>query len=314
MDIDGRIREAETRWPHLRFKRKTPKEAASSCPFCHQGEDRFLIFDDGGYWCRVCDIKGWLDEEDDDWQKLDPTERRLRILEAEQRRARREREEMQREIDALKVMAECKDHLRYHKNLSFEAIDYWRTEGMSNDTIDKHKLGYCDRCPTDRYERPSYTIPVFDRDGTTLINIRHRLIGDGGGGKYRPHMAGLPVALFNARHTVKPADSIIIAEGEKKSLVLEQYGFPNVAIMGKRAFKREWLEWLASFGTVYVALDPDAVDSAQRLAALFNGRGRVVDLPCKIDDMIVKRGATPEDIRVFLHWSRPVAWGKNGKK
>lgn len=304
--ITDRIQEAETRWPQLRFRKKTADEASSSCPFCNQGDDRFLIFDDGGYWCRQCESKGWLDEENSEWSQLDPLERRVRLLEAEQRRARREREEQARQLSALQRMMRCTDHLKYHDMLDWDAIEYWHDEGMNNDTIDTYKLGFCPRCPTDRDRRASYTIPVFGRDGETLINIRHRLIGSQNGDKYRPHMAGLGAQLFNAKHTQLATQSIIVTEGEKKSLVLEQERFPNVAIMGARSFKKEWLTWLAPFEIVYVALDPDALDSARRLAAMFDGRGRIVDLPCKVDDMIVQYGATRDDLQWFMDRARPV--------
>lgn len=304
--IHSTIHQAENRWPQLRFKKKTANEASAACPFCMTGIDRFLVFADGGYYCRQCEAKGWIDEEDSDWNKLDPTERRLRLIEAEQRRARQEREESARQISALQRMAECQDYLHYHDALTWEAIDYWHSEGMTNETIDQNKLGFCPRCPTDRLGRPSYTIPVFGRDGTTLVNIRHRLIGDGDGGKYRPHVSGLPVMLFNAKYTKQPKDSIIVAEGEKKSLVLEQHAFPNVGLMGQRAFKRKWLEWLEPFPIVYVALDPDAKDSAERLAAMFEGRGRVVDLPVKSDDFFTVYGGTQDDFGWFVGRARPI--------
>lgn len=306
--IEQRITEAETRWPQLRFKKKTPKEASAPCPFCNNGRDRFLIFADGGYWCRQCDTRGWLDENDSEWNKLDPTERRLRLLEAEQKRARREREAQAQRLSALERMARCTDHLVYHRNLTMEALDYWWSEGMTNETIDQYKLGFCARCPTDNQGRPSYTIPVYGRDGTTLLNIRHRLIGEDKS-KYRPHLAGLGAQLFNAKFTAQPNGQIIVTEGEKKSIILEQQGFANVGIMGQRSFKTEWLRWLHPFDTVYVALDPDAIASAWRLARMFDGRGRVVTLPCKIDDMIVKYGANKDDVAWFLSMARPVKGG-----
>ena len=304
--IHHQIMLAEQRW-HLQFKRKTSNEASSSCPFCHQGEDRFLIFAEGNYFCRQCASKGWIDEKDRDYKKLTDTERRLLALEAEQRQAQREREENSRRLSALEKMHSCTDHHAYHEALTWEAIDYWRGEGITNESIDSYKLGFCPRCPTDREGRPSYTIPVFDRDGKTLINIRHRLDESISGDRYRPHMAGLGVQLFNARFTNgNGSNSLIITEGEKKSIVLDQEGFANVGIMGKRCFKREWLEWLEPFRTVCVALDPDATESAERLAGMFKGRGRVVDLPVKPDEFFWRYNGTGKDFERFLGLARPV--------
>lgn len=311
--IESRIRQAETRWPQLRFKRKGSTEASAPCPFCAQGVDRFLIFDNGGYWCRVCDTKGWLDEKDTEWGKLDPTERRLRILEAEQRRARIQREEQTRRLSALEKMARCTDHLIYHHNLAEKdldnrALDYWLSEGVTIDSIAEYKLGLCPRCPTDRTGRPSYTIPVFGRDGTTLINIRHRLVDAPDGDKYRPHRAGLGAQLFNARFTNGryQRNQILIVEGEKKSIVAGQYGLQSVAVMGKKgSFRRKWAEWLKPFSLIYVALDPDALDSAYRLAAGLGRRARVVNLPVKVDDFFVKYGGSENDIQGYLETARP---------
>lgn len=302
------IQQAETKWPQLHFRQKTAIEASSACPFCPDGgEDRFLIFADGGrYYCRQCKAKGFLDEQENGWSKLNPTEQRLRLLEAEQRRAKREREEVQRRLSALERMHNCKDHLAYHHGMTIEQMEYWLDEGMTVDTIAAYQLGWCSRCPTDREGRASYTIPVFDRDGTTLVNIRHRLIGGGDGGKYRPHTTGLPVSLFNSRFTLGNYNSLLVLEGEKKSAILDQEGFPNVGIMGKRSFKREWLEWLEPFKPIYVALDPDAAESARRLAGMFDGRGRVVGLPTKADDFFVRYKGTADDFRWFVSRARPI--------
>jgi DNA primase len=218
----------------------------------------------------------------------------------------RKQEEQERRLSALERMHNCTDHLRYHREMDLRQMEYWLDEGIDADSIAKYQLGFCPRCPTDREGRSSYTIPVYDRDGDTLINIRHRLLTSDKGDKYRPHTAGLGAQLFNAAFTTQKKSGIIVTEGEKKSIVLDQYGLSSVAIMGKRSFKTEWLEWLKPFSTVYVALDPDARDSAERLAGLFDGRGMVVDLPCKVDDMLVKHGATPDDIRWFMSMARPI--------
>jgi len=291
----------------IQLKKVGRDEYAGPCPWCG-GEDRFHVWERGNYWCRPgpghCGKEGWVDTLDGN--ELTPEQRRLLALEAKQREMERRQEEHDRRLSALERMAKCTDHLSYHRALDWQAIDYWHREGMTNATIDTHKLGYCARCPTDRDGRASYTIPVYGRDGSTLINIRHRLVMGPSGDKYRPHLAGLGAQLFNSRYTATPGEFIIITEGEKKSLVLEQEGLPNVAIMGKRSFNKEWLKWMEPFATVYVALDPDAQESARRLAALFSGRGRVVRLPCKVDDMVVRYGATGNDVMDFMRLGYPV--------
>ena len=210
---------------------------------------------------------------------------------------------MERRLSALERMAKSTDHLNYHYNITTDAVVYFNEEGITNASIDRYMLGYCPRCPTDRQGRPSYPIPVIN--GETLLNIRHRLVG-ADSDKYRPHMAGLGVQLFNADYLDEQEESILIVEGEKKSIVVAQLGIPNVGIVGKRSFMKDWLTKFEGFKTVYIALDPDATQSARRLGALFGGRARVVRVPVKIDEAIFRYGATKSDIEAFLANARPV--------
>jgi hypothetical protein len=305
--IEQRMCEAEQRWG-IALRRKNSQEAAGPCPFCPLAdEDGFLIWADGGYWCRRCGKRGWIDEG----QPNAPS--REQILEMRVAALERKQHENERRLAALERMAHCTDHLRYHQRglASPEAMAYWEGEGIRPVTVQLKLLGHCERCPTDREGRPSYTIPVINNN--TLENIRHRLVGVTSD-KYRPHMPGLGIQLYNADALKDSSDSIVIVEGEKKAIVVEQAGFLVVGIVGKRAFKREWLDAFARFRTIYVALDPDAKESARRLAALFDGRGRIVDLPLKIDDMIARYGAGPDDIQAFLNVARPIAGGGNGHR
>ena len=118
------VTQAERRWG-LQFKRKNDHEYSSSCPFCHAGIDRFLVFAEGNYWCRQCNTNGWIDENDR--RTLTPgelekirTEQRLRALE-------RQQEEHERRLSALERMSRCRDHIAYHQALYNHdaAMDYW---------------------------------------------------------------------------------------------------------------------------------------------------------------------------------------------
>jgi len=257
----------------------------------------------GNWWCRPgpghCGDKGFLDDLFDELKK--PTEEQLLAWRVE--RLERKQRENEERLSKLEQMARCTDDVRYHQSLTDQALEYWFGEGIFQESINRYLLGYCPRCPTDVAGRPSYTIPV--KNGGKLENIRHRLVG-AESDKYRPHMAGLGTQLFNADDLNEAHDSIIVAEGEKKVIVLDQCGFRAVGISGKRNFKREWLRRFDGIRTVYVALDPDATASAYRLAALFGGRARVVQTPVKIDDMIVQYGAGASDIEAYLRVARPV--------
>ena len=122
-------------------------------------------------------------------------------------------------------------------------------------------------------------------------------------------VAGLPAMIFNADHLDRPdKERILILEGEKKSIIVTQETkIPNIATMGMQSFKPEWTAKLAAYRTVYVCFDPDAIDKAVEVAGYFNGRGRVVSLPAKADDMFARLGANEADFMAYLRTARPVA-------
>ena len=297
-DINDPIAFAETFW-NIELKRATRDEYVGPCPFCNDGKDRFHVWQESGnYWCRVCEEKGFLDNLDKSQRPTgnDLTERRLRRLEYKQK-------ELERRMTVIERMSRCKDYVRYHNLLTDQHIAWWDSQGINQDSILEYHLGFCPRCPTDSDGRPSYTIPIIN--ASKLLNIRHRLVQAPDGDKYRPHMAGLGTQLFNADF-LHGANSTVVVEGAKKSIVLGQHGIPNVAVMGKRSFRREWLEWFADLEIVYIALDPDAIESGRRLAAMFDGRGRTVNLPVKPDDFFFKYGGTVSDFASYLALARPI--------
>jgi len=234
-------------------------------------------------------------------------EGRVRIA-IEHRLAAVERKQADHELrmSNLERMHQSKDHIRYFHNLEVntDAIEYWCHEGMALQTIDDYMLGYCPCCPTDREGRASYTIPVMIRG--KLYNIRHRLIGASNDDQCLPEMAGLPPVLFNADFLYQDSRRLLVTDGEKKSIIAAQLGFENVGLMSKDGFNPAWAVRFERFPLVYVALDPDATRQAVEIAALFGVRGRVVILPDKLDDMIVKYSATKDDIEAFISQGKKV--------
>ena len=111
--------------------------------------------------------------------------------------------------------------------------------------------------------------------------------------------------LFNADNVHKKTPEIMIVEGEKKSIICGQEGFLNVGIVGKSAFKDEWVPYFGHFRQVNVLLDPDARESATRLATQFGRRGRVVTLPVKSDDFFFQFGGTKEQFLDFIKCAKP---------
>lgn len=304
MSIESTIKLANKRWPGLSFKRKNNHEACSPCPFCLQAkENGFLIFEDGGYWCRKCNQKGLIIETLED--RLSQVELELIRQKAEIERVKREQEEHGLRLQAIETMLNCTAHITYHETMPDEARDYWHSQGINDASIERWLLGYTQHIPLWQ-SRSGYTIPIVNNG--KLRNIRYRATDDESP-RYLPHMKHLPITLFNADRLVKPQDRsmIILGEGEKKVIVSEQYGFPTVGILGTNAFDKRWVRWFMQFSRVYVCLDPDATGKASELASLFGAKGRVVELqqPGKIDDCF-NAGMTTGDFCELLRKAQVV--------
>lgn len=283
------------------------------CPFHSERDASFAVAGDT-FRCFGCekhgDIVDWMTgfrgldlDQVARAAGADDVEARLRRLEYQQREHERRIAEHEKRLTALERIHNCTDHLRYHRQMPEAAREYWYNAGMLPETIDKYQLGYCQRCPTDDQGRASYTIPVMSNG--QLWNIRHRLANADNGDKYRPHIAGLPVVLFNADYLRDAdGDSILIVEGEKKSIIAAQWGIANVGVMGKSGFDEAWVMKFDRFKRVNVCYDPDATDKAAKVAALFEDRGRVVTMPGKLDDLVAIYGALPEDLLAFISLGR----------
>jgi DNA primase len=114
-------------------------------------------------------------------------------------------------------------------------------------------------------------------------------------------MPGLGIALYQER--ILPQHRVLLVEGETKAIVMTQQGYPTVGIMGCKGFKPEWAEKFRG-SEVTVALDPDATEEAYGIAEQLDN-ARVAELPHKPDDMIVKHGATRDDMEWFFQQARP---------
>lgn len=280
----------------ISLKRATTDEwrSLNGCPVCGDAgkgsdSDRFRVFTDGSprWWCRRCGFQGFVDSINGQrWNELSPTERRRRRIESERTAFDQQERQKQLRREALEKVRSG-DAERYHEALwkNTTAVNYWLQEGFTAETINRFCLGYAESCPMDYPEyRPSVTIPV--RSGGLLWDIRHRILGADPGDKYRPHTKNLPRVLFNADNLFSDSDHILIVEGEKKSMAASQAGWRSVGVMGQDSFDADWASAFARFPIVYVIMDPDAFNAACEIAALFGDRGRAVQLPDKLDDLL----------------------------
>lgn len=305
--IEEAVEMAGVRWPGYEFK-ITGEWGVGPCPICHEAdEDGFVIFQDGGFFCRPGGCKGWLD--DDQQHTWTPEELRLRKIEAEQKRQARQIADLERRVSAVERLNRSRIHERYHANLDEQGYEWWCNKGVECWAIREYRLGQCDRCPTDVEHRPSYTIPIMDQGRQKLLNLRHRLAHAENGDKYRPEMPGLGTSLAFPHHLVG-ADKGIVVEGSIKSLVCGQYDLPTVGIFGKRGrFKTKWLDLFPTGAPVYIGLDPDATESAERLARGIAKTGKetyVIDWPAKPDDLFTIHDFTRNEWLSYVRWARRI--------
>lgn len=287
-------------------KVKSPNEWSSSCPQCPPGngdtnKDRFIYtVSKKAYWCRQCGFSGYVGQE----VRSTLTDDQRADIERRQRQARQD--EIDRKRTALQKLQAKRNDLIYHRNLNGKTDYVKKRWGLTDDTINTFRVGYCQECPTSTYS-DSITIPYYyDKK---LINLRHRLSSPNGNGKYRPEASGLPTAIFNADVLKdEEEDHIVLVEGEFKAMVLEQNGLPVVGIPGANLFKEKWVKLFPEGKTVCVVLDPGADLQAVKIARILSKAGRTVrqvTMPVKPDDFFTLYGGTYDQFYSYL---------KNGRK
>lgn len=283
--------------PH--YRKATNGEYSSACPFCNDGEDRFRFWPEkGNFWCRRCEAKGFVLESTQ--LQLDPE----LLAEWQAKEDERKLQEAASQLEKLERLNASHDVERYHDQLTPGARLWWHTKGVTDATIERYRLGYTTNCPTAKGHE-SYTIPITYRG--RLYNIRHRLADGDNGNKYRPEMAGLPSAMFNAdvlQDDLGFSSEVVLVEGEIKAMVLQQYGFDTVAIPGANTFKDKWISLFRTVTRpVYVALDPGVEVLAAGIWQQLGQAGidaRLCHFPLKPDDFFVLYGGSSLDFFSFL--------------
>lgn len=243
-NIAETIQVAETRWG-LPFKRKTAREASSSCPFCQDGVDRFLIFTNGRYWCRRCNKSGWIVGQQHTVYLPRCKPQPVRIV-----------------PPSPKWQERARHHL-WHSQLTLVAKEYLYNRGLNDETILEFRLGYNRNSIRDAaslwglegktiFLSQGILIPWFIDNEIWNLKVRRFQ------GKKYSSPRGWKVCLWGKFQGHK---NLLLCEGEFDTMIAWQevghlidigtFGSVSVTPRGR------WLEQLRNYKTVYVAYDMD---------------------------------------------------------
>jgi len=146
---------------------------------------------------------------------------------------------------------------RYHYKIleNKKVIKYLLKRGITEESIEKFKLGF-----TRRYNQDWLVIPSFEDGIPKLIKYR-KLPPDENEelDKYIREKDSKSI-LFNG-DALKDNDEIICVEGEIDSLTLIQHGYDNIVGLtgGAATLRPEWYDVLATKSKIYLILDSDPV-------------------------------------------------------
>ena len=285
-------------------RRVTAGEWSSSCPQCggapHKGgefPDRFRMWvkNKSGNtlgWCRRCNFY-WTPENKRQMARHEFEQWRKDMLAAEERR----KADAERAIKLLKSEKawEC-----YHEQLSDWSVEVLRSWGIRKDWADYWKLGFypdykCYNRQDGEYHTPAITIPIWQHDWD-LRNIKVRTLNPKrDSDRYR--------ALYKTGHDypfvafpVLKTNKVLVVEGEKKAMVAAEWSDQKFQVIGvpSKTPSVDSLQVLDRYDTIYLCLDPDArvgegmTPQRRLIDILGKERVRVVNLPRKVDDMIVE--------------------------
>lgn len=292
-------------------RRVTANEYSGSCPQCggvpHQnGEfpDRFRMWTNATGknkimgWCRHCSYL-WFPDTERAMKPHEFAQWRKDALEAEKRR----KAEAEKAIQLLR--SEKIWELYNHKLHEFSyAQDVLKSWGIRQDWADYWKLGFhpdykCYNKQDGEYFTPAITIPIWQHDWD-MRNIKVRTLNPkNSSDRYR--------ALYKVGHdfpfVALPGlknDTCLVVEGEKKAMVCAEWSDSKFQVIGvpSKAPSADALQVLDRYGKLIVCLDPDAAKVEQNgksplrrfVEMVGSERVMVLNLPGKVDDMIVENG------------------------
>jgi hypothetical protein len=231
-----------------------------------------------------------------DIPNLDPATRARHDAERAEQAARELEQQINKAQKVLEELRQAQSWLRYHEQLTAQARQTWEAWGIPEYWQDYWKLGFDPNhviwTGEQEWYTPTMTIPLFAAETWEIQNVRHRLLNPPKpNDKYRPERSGLLPAFFVADPDSPIAQRTLLVEGEKKAMVsyiaADDAGLCVLGVPGKNV-PDHLISKMDRCDPIYICLDPDAMDEARAIAGtLGNERCRIIELPGKIDDMIL---------------------------
>jgi hypothetical protein len=289
----------------LTVKRKG-KEWHSGCPKCG-GTNRFVIFPNGGLWCRECRKMGWLDDDQRNF-KPDP------FLAQEREREVLRRLELQRAKDEAWQNGYRVGYVDgWHAALTAVNRDWLHKKGMTDHLIDKYKLGFLPQkiVNTKRGKEayPAYTLPIRDPETDRIVNVQYRLVDIPKDvkdvGKYRQEYGVSGREFYAMPYCLEDSQDLVLLEGMFKAIVMGDFLEMSVQVVGLPGCtpSQQIVERLKRYKRIWICLDPDAQVAAMELQRQLPG-SVVMNLPAKPDDMVLSGSMTRATWREYARQAR----------
>ena len=220
------------------------------------------------------------------------------------------------------VLSEAAEY--YHARLTPEAREYLHGRGLTDETIDRFKIGYASGGLLDHLTHSrDFGIETCLRAGVVrktnggragdyfinritlpnivkgrVVHLSSRALGDA-----QPrylHLPGEIPCLYN--EDAFRAPEVILTEGVFDCLSAAQAGFNCAALYGTSTFKEDRLPRLTSINTLYLCLDGDnpGREAALRIADTLGERARLVEFPDGTDLNDYLRNHSPADLKRLL--------------
>lgn len=218
----------------------------------------------GVYLCRACDWKGHLYNPTN--KPIDKPKKELTLVN-------------------FKLMEERAEKYQGKIPRSIKEV-----RGLSNEVIEKYRLGYCTEHPNYPGHRDSVTIPVM-KDGT-ICNIRYHSLDpkrEKGAPKDLPYQAGLPFATWLYPEDQLEFGTLILTEGALDALCCVSQGLHAITVTcGVGTWKPEFTAYF-EHKTIYIIFDCDEAGrkGAKKIAQELFGTAkeiRIVDLDPELDN------------------------------